>query len=331
MKKLIITLVKISISAGIITYLIIQARRHQSFADLRDQPKDWPLIGAAWLLAFSGVSISFVRWYALVRALDLPFRIKDAFRLGFLGYLLNFISVGSVGGDLFKAVFIAREQPGRRTEAVATVLADRIVGMYSLFLLASAGILLTGVLADRSEQIQIIARATLTATLVGTIGVVALFIPALTGPTVVNFAGRLPKAGSILASLISAARVYRDKLGVLVLTVFMSLLTHAIFTLAIYLIACGLPGDHPTLAKHFVIVPMGAAAGGLPLPLGALGAFEYVLDYLYRALSGSNQGLVVALGYRLITVVIALVGAGFYLSSRREIAAVMHEAELEAV
>ena len=64
--------------------------------------------------------------------LHLPFRLRDAFRLGFLAFLLNFVSVGAVGGDLFKAFFIARDQPGRRTEAVATVVVDRLVGFYAL-------------------------------------------------------------------------------------------------------------------------------------------------------------------------------------------------------
>ena len=83
--------------------------------------------------------MTFVRWYLLVRALQLQFRLVDAFRLGFLGYLFNFVVVGSVGGDLFKAIFIAREQPGRRAEAVATVLVDRIVGVYALVLVDQRG------------------------------------------------------------------------------------------------------------------------------------------------------------------------------------------------
>jgi len=330
LKKLIVTLLKFGISIGILVYLLNQARRHQSFEQLRDQPKDWAQLGVAWLLAMAAVSISFVRWFALVRVLGLSFRMRDAFRLGFLGYLLNFVSVGSVGGDLFKAVFIAREQPRRRTEAVATVLVDRIIGMFSLFVLASAGILLTGAAAAGApREIQFIARTTLGATVVGTCAVLVLLVPASTGERVHGWVSRMPKIGAVLASLVSAARVYRGKISVLAACCLMSLGTHVLFTLAVFNIARGLPGDHPPLAQHFVIVPMGMAAGGLPLPLGALGAFEYVLDFLYRTVSSSNQGLVVALGYRLITVVIAMVGAGFYLSSRREVAAVLHEAEIE--
>ena len=330
MKKTFVTIVKFAISGGILAYLLVQAQRHQSFDELRSQPKDWPLLGLAWALAFTGVCLSFVRWYLLVRALGMRFRMQDAFRLGFLGYLFNFVSVGSVGGDLFKAVFLAREQPGRRTEAVATVIVDRVIGMFSLFLLASTGILLTGAMGEgNSIQVQTIARATLLATAIGSAVVALLLVPAATGPKMLGLVGAVPKVGKVLSSLVSAARVYRDKLPVLLAGCAISLTTHALFTLAVYCIACGLPGAHPPLATHFVIVPMGMAAGGLPLPLGALGAMEYVLDYLYRKVSASNQGLVVALGYRLVTVVIAMVGAGIYLASRREVQELMHEAELE--
>ena len=36
-------------------------------------------------------------------------------------------------------MFIAREQPGKRTEAVASVLIDRVVGLYAMILVATAG------------------------------------------------------------------------------------------------------------------------------------------------------------------------------------------------
>ena len=52
----------------------------------------------------------------------------------------------SVGLDqsAFKAVFIAREQHGKRAEAVATVVIDRLIGLYVLFVVASVAALWTG-------------------------------------------------------------------------------------------------------------------------------------------------------------------------------------------
>ena len=59
----------------------------------------------------------------------------------------------------------------------------------------------------------------------------------------------------------------------------------------------------------------------MPLP-GGLGAFEYALNSLYPAVApegmAEGQGFVVALGYRVITVLLALIGVACYLSNRRE-------------
>ena len=129
MKKLLVNLLTYGVSLAILVFLVrsIQTQDPEAFSRILEQPKDWKLLIAAWLLCMAGVGVGVVRWYLLVRALDLVFSLKDAVRLGALGYLFNFVSVGSVGGDLFKAVFIAREQPGRRAAAVATVGVDRLI------------------------------------------------------------------------------------------------------------------------------------------------------------------------------------------------------------
>ena len=57
--------------------------------------------------------LTFIRWYYLVRALDLPFTLREALRLGFLGYLFNLMPMGIVGGDLLKAVMLGPAAPGR--------------------------------------------------------------------------------------------------------------------------------------------------------------------------------------------------------------------------
>ena len=116
MKRIAINLLKYGVSLAIIGWLVrgIQSQDPEAFSRMVDQPKDWTMFTLGWLLCMSGVAVAIFRWYLLVRALDLRFSITDAFRLGAIGYLFNFVSVGSVGGDLFKAVFIAREQPGRR-------------------------------------------------------------------------------------------------------------------------------------------------------------------------------------------------------------------------
>ena len=325
LKKLLLNLGKFGISAGLLGYVVVKAQQDASFAVLRDQPKHWGLLLLACLLLLASATVSFYRWFLLVRALDLPFRVRDALRLGFLGYLLNFVSLGSVGGDLFKAVFMAREQHGHRTEAVATVIIDRLLGLYCLMLVGTLGVLFV----ELPASVKPIADGTLICTAIGTVCVLLLMVPAVTGSAIERRAEQAPLIGGLLHRLVRAIRMYRNKYTVLGLSLILGSLIHGLTVLSLFCVAAGLPGEHPTLAQHFVIVPLGMVTGILPLPLGALGAVENVMDYLYVQIAGSNMGVIVTFGYRANTIVVAMIGACYYLGSRREFSAVMHEAEAE--
>jgi glycosyltransferase 2 family protein len=335
-KKTLLNLVKFGVSFGLIAYLVADPDNREAFTKLAGQPKDWGTLALAWLACLSAVMLTFVRWYILVRALDLPFSMKDAFRLGFLGYLLNFVSLGNVGGDLFKAVFIAREQHGRRAEAVATVVLDRVIGLYMLFVLASAAIIATGLWNTQHEQIRIICQGTLLATGMGFVAIIILLIPGVTQGGVSGFLERVPRAGPLFGRLLGAIRLYRQRLDRLVLAALLSLGVHSLSSLGIYLVARGLPGEVPPMADHFVIVPLAMVTGVLPLPMNGLGAFEGVVDFLYQQVPVNlpvsvGRGLTVCVGYRAITLLIAMVGVGYYLASRREVVELLHDAEEEEV
>ncbi len=237
------------------------------------------------------VVTTIVRWYLLVRALELPFTLRDAFRLGFLGFLFNFVSLGSVGGDFFKAIFIAREQHGHRAEAVATVVIDRIIGLYALFLVASAAVLITGLFRSPVREIQIICNVTLILTVVGAAGIGLLLMPGFTNGRLSAYVSNLPYVGHVTGRLLNSVRVYRSKLPVLIVTTLMSVGVHCLTTIALFLVSRGLPGVAPGFGAHFLCVPLAVLASAMPLPLSGLGAMEAVLDFLYvHVPSRSNRG-----------------------------------------
>ena len=333
MKKRLVTLLKLGISVALISYLVWQAQQDKSFAALRDQPKDWRLLAAAWACMLMVVVICIFRWLLLVRALGLPFPVRDAFRLGFLGFLFNFVSLGSVGGDLFKAVLIARQQEGRRLEAVATVVIDRVVGLYALLLVATTAILLVELPSTtETREVRIITDATVVCTLLGAVAIAILLIPGITGPGMSQRVAGLPLVETTVARLIATLRIYRSRYPVILVALVMSIVVHGLVALTIWLIARGLPGDEPTLWEHYVIVPLSMVAGALPLPLAGLGALELALDFLYRHVPAGvevprGQGLIVALSFRVIMMGVAVVGLGYYLASRREVDEARQEAE----
>ncbi len=336
MKKIIGYLLRFGLSLGVLVALFWWASRDPQFAknlhSLRQVGLEkWPLLLGGWAFILSGVLITIVRWYLLVRTLDLPFRFRDALRLGFLGYLLNFVSLGSVGGDLFKAIFIARENRDRRPEAVATVVVDRMIGLYGLFLVAATAILITGQAGVVEPiELRIIVRATLACTVVGGLGIIILLVPGFTSGAVSEMLADIPRIGPVLERLIGAIRMYRRNVPILVLSVVMSMGVHTCATLGCYLMATALPGTVPTLQQHFLIIPLVMVAGAVPLMPAGLGAVEAAFEFLYLKLGvgvGAGQGLLVGVAYRVVTILNAGVGLIVFLSSRKEMTKMMHEIE----
>ncbi len=327
---------------AILGYLFVDIYRNSSFEQIWSQPKHWDRLAGALGLTFLAVTLTIVRWHWLVWALGLPFRLRDAFRLGFLGYLLNFVSFGSVGGDLFKAVFVARELHGHRAEAVATVVVDRLVGLLGVFILAAVAIVATGAwAAETADGIRMLYRATFICTAIGSlIAIGMILLPDSTWHAIERRLGRLPRVGSICERLIAAVRRYRSRAWVLAAALLLTLVAQWLFAVSFYLVAAGLLEHPPSLASHMVMVPLAMIAGIVPLPMSGLGAVEGVYEFFYRSipqaiegasavLPGKGIGTLVSLAYRIVSLAVAVIGIGYYLAARREVAEVMHEVEVE--
>ncbi len=337
--KRLLGVAKVAVSAALLAYLFTKAARDDSFQQLREQPKEWGLLATALLVELAAVIVTIVRWYLLVRAVELPFTIREALRLGFLGFLLNFFTLGIVGGDAIRAVFVARSNPGRGAVAVATVVVDRLFGLLGLLVLVSIGYFFVDWSAVQTrdpaglEIIQNLCWVALMGSAVGVAALGLLLLPGFTTSPLWDFFARPPGVGLTFEHLIAAVRMYRRRAPLLGVALLMSLLVHALLAVAIYLIAHGLPGQTPGFLEHLVISPMASAFGSLPLP-GGLGAFEVALDFLYRRVSpervAESQGFVIALAYRVMTLLIATIGVGYYLTSRREVRRLMAEAKQQS-
>jgi uncharacterized protein (TIRG00374 family) len=338
--RLLVPVIKYAVALSILVYLFFRAASDESFHTLSGQAKDWPLLFAALGLGVTASLTSFLRLYLLARGLHLPITILETVRLGFVGILFNYLALGVMGGDTVKAIFLARHRPGRRTEAVVSVFVDRAIGVFALFCLVSCAFLTIdfqelGVRDSRQfAAVRTLCWVTLGFTVVGACGIGGLtYAVGFRSPSW-HAVRRIPRLAAVAERLWTALQIYRGKRGLLATAFAMSLGVHTCVALSVYLVACGLPGEIPSLGVHFVAVPIANLAALLPLP-GGMGAYEYALDSLYHSLSSvavaERQGFVVALGYRMITLVIALIGAVCYLGSRDEMSQLMKSAEQNEV
>lgn len=72
------------------------------------------------------------RWYILLRTLKLPVTYVEALRLYATGHFFNVIGPGATGGDFVKAAWIAIKCPGRRTAAITSIAAERLIGLIAM-------------------------------------------------------------------------------------------------------------------------------------------------------------------------------------------------------
>jgi glycosyltransferase 2 family protein len=337
LKKLLSTVLKLGISAALVGWLVYMAANDPQFAELVAGPKNWPVLVLALPVCLAAVTITILRWHLLIHALGLQFTVRETLRAGFLAYLANLLPMGLVAGDSLKAVMLIHRNPRRKTESVAAVFVDRVLGLFALLLLAAMASLFLP-----SEQLARLAesdRAVITrlcwvvqiAALVCSVGMIVMLIPAVTHSRLWDLLEHMPLVGPILHKLVAAMRAYRRRLDLLVAAVGVSLVIHLLYCTAILIMTRSigiLPEHRPAPGSIFVIVPPSMIAGALPL-----GFYEVAITLLFRAASPPaappNMGLLVALGYRLIQIAIATIGVGYWLAGRREVRELMHEAQEE--
>jgi glycosyltransferase 2 family protein len=339
LKKILVMAAKISISVLIIGYLVWDSTRgpenRKALWTMLGQSKRWEMLGVAVAAAAAGTALTLVRWCYLVRGLGIPFPMRDSLRIGFLGAAFNLAPLGIVGGDLLKAMMLAHERPGNRAKALASVIVDRIVGLYVLFLVASAGVFIAGFWTLADPNVHRICQATLIVTAISTVGLAIVFVPGVLEGGLVQSLTRLPRVGRPIGSLIEALALYRCAGPLLLASCLMSVVVHAMFTLSLYFIARGLRFDQASFNQFWAVWPVSCIASTIPLPAGPL---EFGVRFLYaQALlavasgatwaAAKQQGLILALTTRLVTILVAAIGLIYYLRARREVSEVMHEAE----
>ena len=282
------------------------------------EPIAYGFLALSLLLFAFALPITIVRWWILVRAQDLPFSLADAFRLGLLGFFFSTFLPGSVGGDLVKAAGIAREQT-RRTVAVATVVMDRLIGLWGLVWLVSllggafwvAGGL-EGRSAGQSKFIVGVALGVAAVSLAGWLLLGLLSEAQATG--LAERLGRLPKVGGSAAEFWRAVWMYRRRQASVFIALFLSLIGFMGFIPAFYFGTLALVGTAdvnavPTFMQHFLFVPIGLVATAIPGLPGGLGLGEYVYGTLFGWFGcPAPNGILGSLVQRALTWTVSLAG-----------------------
>lgn len=315
-----LNVVKFILPLAVIGWLLWRIEPEQ-WMTLRQQPKDYGRLAAALLAAMVALTISFTRWWVLVRCQGIPLRLVESYRLSAIGFLLSFVSAGSVGGDVFKMVFLARRSPGKQVQAVASVLVDRGIGLLGLLILVVAALQLAGDV--RSEELARIGQISLILTAIGLVGLAGLILGGKPIDRLLAQTARWGKLGAIIDQVVSPLRMFHHHPWAFAGALLATLGVHSLLAVSVYWIALGLYADQaPPLIDHFLISPIANLASALPIAPAGIGVLEAAMEWLYRAVPvvpTAVSGTLVGLVFELVKVNLAILGMLFYWTAGSDI------------
>ncbi len=262
---------------------------------------------AAFAGLLLGLAFGVTRWWRILHLAGCQSSWWNTLRLSCLGLFFNLVLPGITGGDLPKALMVVRENPGRRADALASVVIDRLVGLWSLVLLACGVIWMTG------EGFDVLRLPSAAAFGLLSTAMVLVLLP---GPRRVmrmdSLISRLPQAERI-KKLEHAALLYRGHGIELVVSVLLSFGNHLSVIAATYAIsqAFGSSLDFETLVG---VVAVANLITALPLSPGGWGVGEAAFGTLFKLVgSAVSLGVAISVTYRLCTVALGLAGGVFML------------------
>lgn len=256
----------------------------------------------AFLGLFLGLAFGVTRWWRILHLAGCRSSWWNTLRLAALGLFFNLVLPGITGGDLPKALMVVRENPGRRADALATVVIDRLVGLWSLVVLACA--VIWTVRGDFAPLLLPSAGAFLALSL----GLLFVLLP---GPRralrLDRLIARLPQAERI-RKLERAALLYRGHGGELVVSVLLSLGNHLSVIAAMFAIGRAF-GAELSFSAFIGIGSVASLITSLPLSPGGWGVGEAAFGTLFEMMGAvAALGVAVSVTYRLCTVVLGLAG-----------------------
>lgn len=286
MKNLIVTLLKLTVVAGIFYYLI--SRDRMDMGMLLQLWTSWfalvmVLVFFVWILPLSALRV-----WLILRSYDIRIPVVRMFMINWIGGFFNTCLPGGVSGDVVKGYYIVQEDRKKEiTNVIVTLVIDRIIGVSSLIILS----FLTLLVYDRLVGENVL-PGPLVYMVIGLFTGVVVFYGILLFPfqegkdPLVRFISILPGKDTLLR-IYRAFKHFQQHKGVLLYSIIISIGVHLSFVAMLVEIARFM-GKSVAVADQLFIMPLGFITTVIPLAPGGIGIGHVAFDSLYRMLGVSG-------------------------------------------
>ncbi len=266
------------IITGILVWVILSRVNGEEFVTLL-KDVDLRLVALGYLLNLVMVALNSVRWGELVKPLGVHVSFMRLTGYYFVCMFFNNFMPTSIGGDVMR-VFDLSKHTGKKSSAMASIMVERLLGLYALFPISIIAFLLLGPsLPDR--DLFLLAEAGMLALFVaGTVLIrrrtLRMLVPLL-GPV----RAWLEKSGlpDRMRRLYDFLDHYKEDRGAVFRAAALSVLSRVVWIYGCYVFSLAINLDVDPLV-FFLMMPVVEVGRMLPISLAGIGIREGLLVFI---------------------------------------------------
>lgn len=330
LKKTLSIALRLALAFGIIFYLLHKIDLQALILILRESLNQWEWLIAGVGLSYLALHAGMIRWSIILNAQGLEMSDKRCFSVYFIGQFFNSFMFGSTGGDLIRAFYAAKETHHQKTEAVATVFIDRMIGLIALYLIAAVMLAVRAKFFLSHWETHLAALIMIGMILATLAGLIVVFnINRFANWPLVDRIKRHPTLERTIKRVLVSIYLYRRGPGVLIKTSFLSLLIQAFTVLHCYCIGRCFQ-INIGIVDYLTVIPIIVSIAAIPITPGGLGIREGLAVTLLGAMGvNSAQALPLSLMIFFISVAWSLVGGLIFMGYSASAGHTVHEEMVE--
>lgn len=290
MMKKIIELVKWIVALSIIWYMV-----SSGYLDIKKlaSTKMVPYLTGCFIFTLNVAFIQALRWQFCLRAQGVEESLFRLFQYNMISMFTCIFMPGAIGGDFFRCLLVARDNPGKKATVVATVLLDRTFGLYATLLWGIIALWFNPVTANSAPL-----KSILWIGIFIFFGITAFSILAFRLNAETSFVGKIFKKlpmGAILKDMYQALHCLGRHPGLLLRIMPLALIGIFNAIVCFYFYGHSLGQTQP-LWKYFSVVPIGFIVASIPLSPAGLGVGQAAYYKLFEL-----NGMPASLGAEVFT------------------------------
>jgi len=281
--KLASLLFRVAVCVALLMFLLWRTDTEALFGASHHAINRWPWLVTGIVMTFLGLAACAVRWGKILAAQGLRFSPSKVLHIFMVGQFFNAFMLGACGGDIVRAYYAAKDQEGKRMEAVTSILMDRGIGLFSMVLFCCLMIPFRIHIFLDHEGPRDTGFLMIFFLLGAVLGFFILFRKNVFEHF--RFFHRLEnntRLGSLIRKTYEAFFLFKGNHRLLIISVALSMLSMAFLTLACWSFGRALDIPVPVV-DYFALFPIISVLMAVPITPGSIGVREGLFVSLFRA------------------------------------------------